>query len=740
MRRPLVLVGFTYLLTLAAAVYFGAHISMILAIACLAGFAVTLCFPTLRKIGVFPLALLTMSIAFSGFSSYTEASILPAEQLDQKDAVMEGVICEAPYRAYGRTYYVLEVRSIEGLPELEPFKIRMSSRHALNAGPYDHVKGKVHLYLPEDGSGFSSRDYYASKGIVLSSFLYEYEPVSILPATEKPLYYYALQARETLLKSVKKMLPGEEGEMINGVMLGDKTNLSSEVMADFRTVGVSHLLSVSGLHMSTMAGLFLLILSLLHVPRRIASAVAMAGVLGFMMITCFVPSVVRSGFMYLIFLSGSIFSRRADSLNSLGIAVFIIGILNPYAAADVGLLLSFFATLGLILLAQRVTNWMDERMKRPKILIPLYRAFSTSTGTTAGAVLFTLPVVILSFRSVTLVSLLANFLMLVPCSLMIYFAGFAVVFNLIIPGLGIPFALIAGLLAKYLKDIAHWMAQIPFATVSASYGFVLLWLAGTMVLVAVTLVLMKNRRLFRATAVLSAIVLLVGIFSFQLSRCDVTRISVIDSGTGTAVLATRNGAAALIGCGGYSSEDTASYLRGQGVQKLDYLQPLSQSREESKNLSEIMSAFSPGTLLLQEQEYLDDFIRKELTNAEEVLYYQKEASVVLWEGTVLEVRSVGEKCAVRIVSDGMTVLICPEGIDLSNFPDEWMESDVVILSDLPAGMERLRPFYTVYSVDEEDLQMNFTKVDSLGMLVTAGKGNLVLQIPDSRELQIRREV
>ena len=78
----------------------------------------------------------------------------------------------------------------------------------------------------------------------------------------------------------------------------------------------------------------------------------MLGVLCFMAVTCFQASVCRSGVMCLVVLAGDLLSRRADSLNSLGIAVLLLGLENAYAAADIGLLLSFSATLGLILLCR----------------------------------------------------------------------------------------------------------------------------------------------------------------------------------------------------------------------------------------------------------------------------------------------------------------------------------------------------------------------------------------------------
>ena len=91
------------------------------------------------------------------------------------------------------------------------------------------------------------------------------------------------------------------------------------------------------------------ILTACRLPKRFAAGLTMAGVLCFMALTGFVPSVMRSGIMLLFYLGSQVMRRNADSINSLGLAVFLLGLANPYAAADTGLLLSFSATLGLLL-------------------------------------------------------------------------------------------------------------------------------------------------------------------------------------------------------------------------------------------------------------------------------------------------------------------------------------------------------------------------------------------------------
>ena len=157
--------------------------------------------------------------------------------------------------------------------------------------------------------------------------------------------------------SLYEQLPEREAGLAVGVLLGDKSGISEAIKEDFRTDGVSHLLAVSGLHMAAVCQLLLFFFrKILHFPEKLCFLFSMVGIIAFMAITGFAPSVMRSGIMYLIYLAGLIVSRQADSLNSLGAAVFLMCLVNPYAAADIGLLLSFSATAALILFSGKTVR------------------------------------------------------------------------------------------------------------------------------------------------------------------------------------------------------------------------------------------------------------------------------------------------------------------------------------------------------------------------------------------------
>lgn len=741
MRRPLTLVGLCCLFTLAAAVRFGQRISFLLFWLCVLAFSISLFYRRTREARVFPTAFLTMAAAFLCFSLYSRFFVQPPRALDGKDINITGTVCELPYRQNGRWYYVVKVDAAQKKNTPKNFKVRLSSQSALTEEPYSRISGKVHFFMPGGGDGYSSRSYYASKGIMMFAYLYEYENVKVSPPTYKPPYYYALKLRRALLDSAGTMLPPDEAKILKGVLLGDKTSLDSQTTADFRTAGISHLLAVSGLHMATVVQLIVLLLALLNMPKRFSAVVSCIGVLVFMSVTCFVPSVTRSGIMCLLYVSAPLISRRADPLNSLGTAVLIICAANPYAAADVGLLLSFSAVLGLILFAGKFQNYFNAKWDKIKFISPLVRGLNGILATSLAAMLFTLPVIILSFGTVSVVAPLSNILEIVPSSIMIMFGAAAVVINLFAPHsiLVLPFAIVTGLLAKYMRCCASMLAKIPFASVPASSGFVTLWISSVLILCAVSVIICGGKRLLKAAAWLSVIVLLTGIFSYQLVSRNVTRVAVLDVGTAESVVITRNGHAAVVGCGGYNSNAIINYLNSQNHFGLDYVETLTTDREENVNLCDLAARFTAKNLIVSSGDMYDGFINKAVSLAKKTCAYNTTAFSRLWDSVEIKTVQAGDVRAAFIETGGVSILVCPGGADASALPEYMLKADFVV-TDTGAGfMDKADPVCTIISADKDDLTKNIGKFSGLNCVKTGGYGNVVLEISGGGKLSVRRE-
>ena len=730
MRRPFALVGFTYLLAQLAAVFLGEPWSLAAACALLFLMAAVLLHPRLRT-SIFPVALCAASLAFGGFAALAPEVTAVGIPLDGTDKTIVGTLEEAPYPSYDKRYCTVRVESVDGVPTFLRVRLSVPQTFAGEAGA--QLKGRAHFYLPPGGDGFSSRNSYAADGIAICAYLYGYEPYTVKapPPEGKSIWDHIQDLRASLADAADFLLPDEEAGVLRSVLLGDKSGLSSELASDFRTVGLAHLTAVSGLHMTTVSNLLLACLVALRLPRRLSAVLTSAGVILFMTVVDFVPSASRSGAMCLLYLAGIVVSRRADSLNSLGFAVLALCLASPFAAADIRLLLSFSTTLGLILLSRPLCIWLNAWIPGEGHVKKLFHGFNVVFSTSISATLFTLPVVVLCFRGVSAVALLANLLALWPTTFMLQFGLGAVLLQVLLPHTlaALPLALPAGWLAKYLCGCVRLLARIPHASLPLYAGFVLLWLAATLLLLAFCICSKNPKRLMRTAAWLSVILFLAGMLSYQVSCRNVTRVTVADTGSGLSVAVSRNGHAAVIGFEGNYPAALAEELRSQAVETLDCVLLFSSFGEEARNTSMLVQEFPTDQLVLPSG-YVDEFLRQAPDRTGELLPYRDKVHRRLWDNIEIET----EAGAAFLEADGVTVLLVPSGEAIGELPVSWRTPDFAVLAQEVDG---LSPACIILAMEEQDVKEQITGIQN--GTATAGTGNVTIEITGERACRIRRE-
>ncbi len=747
MNRPFALIGFVYLAVQAVSIYFGASLAFALSGCFAILFIITLFITKLRIAKVIPIACLVAAIVLSAYGGYHIWKIEPLTEIANTDAEITAVLCELPYENNGKFYYTLRVDEIkisdkENVPN--PGKIVLSVRNALDIDSYGKITCKVHLYQSygsDDGFTFRQSDY--AKGIGMRAYMYEYQGYSIMPTVEKPPYYYALQARKAMMDSIDRLLSKKEAGIMKAVLLGDKTGLSENMKSDFSQAGVYHLLVVSGLHMTIMFQVLLKLLKFCKVPHKISCIVTMFGVLCFMAITGFTPSVMRSGLMSLLFLIAMLFGRKPDSLNSLGIAAFLLCAINPYAAADKGFLLSVTSALSLILLSNPIKRFFLNKTRKIKscrgLMIRVVSSVSSSLAVSTG----TLPIFIMGFTTIPIIGFISNLFMIFPTTMLLPITALAALFEAI-PTLGFmakPFALIGGLIAKYLIFAAHWLAKMPFATIASDYDFVMLWLAMTMILFATAIFIVKRRILLRTVLVLSFILLVTGILSYQLSSHSTIRISVLDVEDGISVVVTDNRQTAIIGCSGYSSLNTYRYLQGHGIRSIDYMQSISDETKEYQNLVNISERLYVKHMMLPNEPYFATDLAKSLVKVEEISYYEKNANIMFSDSVEIALHEMLDVSYTLLKVKDISVLILSSEQDLTKLNIDINQIDLIISDSVPQNVEYLQSFLTILSMDEQSManSAHILEDANVQMYATAGRGDLHIDIKGERTLVLRRD-
>ncbi len=328
-----------------------------------------------------------------------------------------------------------------------------------------HVTGD--LETPPVLDTFSYKEYLAARGI---HSLIHY--ATIAPLEEiggNRLLRFIFRYKRHLRATIERILPNPEAGLLSGILLGLSHTLPDDLDAAFRITGLTHIIVISGFNISiVIQGVMLGLRRLLH--RWWALGISLAMVAFYTVFVGPTPPVVRAALMGGLFVMGELLGRPSHPLTTLAAASVLMTLWNPLMLWSVSFQLSLAATLALLiiepLLAQRIYGWLiphmddDDARRWLRLLRDVLLA-------TVAAQLLTLPIIWHHFRSISLISLLANLLVLSIQPAIMAFGALATVLGVLWLPLGRVAAWIAWLFLRYNIGIVRLLARIPGAAVEA---------------------------------------------------------------------------------------------------------------------------------------------------------------------------------------------------------------------------------------------------------------------------------
>ncbi len=283
--------------------------------------------------------------------------------------------------------------------------------------------------------------------------------------------------RNKMSGNLQRILPNGEGALLSAVLLGQTEALPDSLRQLYAQAGLSHLLAVSGLHLSILLSLFGLCLQQSWLPRKCRLFLEIGLAVSFAVMTGLSPSIVRAAFMLTLHRLALLLGRDADALNSLGISVILILLFHPYGVFSISLQLSYLATMGICAFAEPMAGAFGERLREESPR--LYTLFSMFCVTLSAQVL-TIPLVCWQFGQFALVTPISNLLASLPASFMLAFGIPAVILSFI-PILS-PLCRLAAFVAGFSARLVTWIAGITSLSVPVQNDSVIFWLAGSIAL------------------------------------------------------------------------------------------------------------------------------------------------------------------------------------------------------------------------------------------------------------------
>lgn len=344
-------------------------------------------------------------------------------------------------------------------------------------------------------------------------------------------------------------LDTESGELSSALLLGNKDILSDTVKRDFSRSGVSHILALSGLHMSVIMGAILLCLRKLNFDPKLSAVILMGCSVFYLFLTgCSVSaarSVIMLDFVYLATLVG----RRADSLTSLSLAGFILTLISPGTVVDAGFWMSFSATLGLLVYMpsfNTFTNQVERSFNRYKIIVKPLKAFATALAASIFALIPLIAVMCVFIKELSLYSIWSSAILALPTQLLLILS------LLFLPFAKIPY--LSALLATAITRISEFMISFcgdisdrQGVVLSLNYPFAALAAVILVVALAYSLIY-KSKNIFRALAPFAAAlcVFFIAISVYSADETDTVKLSYINASSQSDITVLSNDGEAVI--------------------------------------------------------------------------------------------------------------------------------------------------------------------------------------------------
>jgi len=301
--------------------------------------------------------------------------------------------------------------------------------------------------------GFNYRAYLARRGILLTGYTAE-SGVDVHDRYRHKSFYQMIQSlRMKMEDHIDQWVAGEEGDILKGVLLGNKEEISEGIRDAFSAVGVAHILAISGLHVGYVVLGATKVASWFHIPAKKAFWGVVILITVYCLLTGLTPSVIRASIMAVILLGGNVLGRKTDPLTSLAAAFLAILLFRPLDLFEAGFQMSFGAVVGIFTLYKAIKN----RLSR------LPEGISSTLAVTLSAQAGVLPISIFYFHQISLISLVAN-LVIVPLTGVIVIGGmFALLLTCLWGPLAYPMLWLVKGSLRFMMGSTVLFSKIPYA-------------------------------------------------------------------------------------------------------------------------------------------------------------------------------------------------------------------------------------------------------------------------------------
>lgn len=363
--------------------------------------------------------------------------------LKENTVIVQGKIYKIENTAFGTNIYLKGVEVENGEKSVSVKRIFVNTEKIPNVkiGNIIKVRGKLRKFEEAANKGnFDSRKYYLSLGFYGKI---EAGTIEVINSDYSGIRQGLYELRMEIIERLEKLCSDNNGifsiinnknGIIGAIILGDKTDLDSDIKELYSVSGIAHILAISGLHISFIG------MAIYRLLRRrfrflFSAAVSIPVVLSFGIMSGFGISTIRAIIMFILKIIGEVLGRKYDAITAISLAGLVLLVQNPFVVCNSGFQMSFGAIIAIVLILPIVEEILNTDNKIIKVISANFTISLVMNPILAWnyyelpTFSFLLNIVVVPLMSVVIVSSIAG----IFCSCIMFGFGKAVIF----PGCGI---------------------------------------------------------------------------------------------------------------------------------------------------------------------------------------------------------------------------------------------------------------------------------------------------------------
>ena len=549
---------------------------------------------------------LGLSLGMGWFHVYSNVQLEPAARLDGETMTLQIQAMDYGWdTGYGT--------AVDGRVTIGAFpcKVRVYLNGTPEVEPGDVILGEFLMEYAQPGEIFRR-----ANGAFLT--VYQSSDARLAKPVELPWLCYPARWRQELTEILENVFPEDTAAFAKALLLSERADLDYETSTAFRLSGISHVVAVSGLHVTI---LFSVVFTLGLHRRFLTALIGVPVLVLFAAVAGFTPSINRACIMQILMILAYCLEKDYDRPTALSFAALVMMAANPLIVLSISFQLSVGCMAGILLFYDGISEWLRKYMPR----MP-----ADGLAMSLAAISLTTPLAALYFGCVSLVGVLTNLLILwvvtfifwgilLVCILALFWGGGAA---------GLAWAISWPI--RYVLAVAKVLSRFPLAAVYTCNEYVVLWLAFLYVLLGIFMVQRRKQTLTLLCCGILGLVMALGI-SWAEPMMDDCRVTVLDVGQGQCILLQSEGRTWMVDCGGSDDEDTADLaadtLLSQGVTRLDGLILTHYDRDHAGAAEYLLTRIPADVVLLPDMPDPDGAGEKLVQRADNAVWVDKDLAL-----------------------------------------------------------------------------------------------------------------